>query len=507
MSQSHEVVVIGSGAGGGTAAYAFAKAGVKTLLLERGDFLPQEDHNWDPKEVFENSRYKTEESWIDASTSEEFRPGIHYFVGGNTKVFGASLTRFRVSDFEAVEHAEGISPAWPFNYSDLESYYGKAERIYLVHGCAGRDVSDPPRSEPFPYPAIPHEPYVAELAERLERAGYTPTCLPMGIDLRAGGRCIRCQTCDGFPCKLHAKADAEVSCVRPALKTGNLTLKTRCFVRRLITSVDGKKIEAAEIEKDGNIVRVPGGLFVVSCGAVNSAALLLRSSEGGVSGLANQSDLVGRHYMINNNTIMVSVDPWRRNRTVFQKTLYLNDFYLKGNARHHFPLGFIQLIGKVQAPMLKPQTRFVPTFLLKELANRSVDWWLSSEDLPSLENRVTVDSQGKISIHWTPNNVSAHRELVREARRMASRAGFTVNLTHRTGIEVNSHQAGTLRAGLDPVTSVLDPFCRAHDIHNLYAIDSSFFPSLPVMNPALTIAANALRVVDHILQRRVEISI
>jgi choline dehydrogenase-like flavoprotein len=224
---------------------------------------------------------------------------------------------------------------------------------------------------------------------------------------------------------------------------------------------------------------------VVSCGAVNSAALLLRSSESGVSGLANQSGLVGRHYMINNNTIMLSIDPWRRNRTVFQKTLYVNDFYLKGNARHQFPLGFIQLIGKVQAPMLKPQTRFVPTFLLKELANRSVDWWLSSEDLPSLENRVTVDSQGKISIHWTPNNVSAHRELVREARRMASRAGFTVKLTHRTGIEVNSHQAGTLRAGLDPATSVLDPFCRAHDIHNLYAIDSSFFPSLPVMNPAL----------------------
>jgi choline dehydrogenase-like flavoprotein len=502
MGQAHEVVVIGSGAGGGTAAYTFAKAGVKTLLLERGDFLPQEKQNWDPKEVFENSRYKTNELWIDAKTSDEFRPGMQYFVGGNTKVFGASLPRFRISDFEAVEHAEGISPAWPFIYSDLEPYYGKAERIYLVHGCAGRDASEPPRSDPFPYPAIPHEPYVAEIAERLRRAGYTPADLPMGIDLGETGRCIRCQTCDGFPCKLHAKADADVSCVRPALKTGNLTLKTRCFVRRLITSVDGRKIEAAEIEKDGNRERVQGGLFVVSCGAVNSAALLLRSSRSGTSGLANQSDLVGRHYMVHNNTIMLSIDPWRRNSTVFQKTLYVNDFYLKGNGRYHFPLGHIQLIGKVQASMLKPQIRSLPTFLLKQLANRSADWWLFSEDLPSLENRVTVDSQGRIFIRWTPNNLPAHRELVREAKRMASRAGFAVTLTRRAGIEVNSHQAGTLRAGLDPATSVLDPFCRAHDINNLYVIDSSFFPSLPVMNPALTIAANALRVVDHILQTR-----
>jgi choline dehydrogenase-like flavoprotein len=206
--------------------------------------------------------------------------------------------------------------------------------------------------------------------------------------------------------------------------------------------------------------------------------------------------------MVHNNTIMLSIDPWRRNSTVFQKTLYVNDFYLKGNARHHFPLGHIQLIGKVQASMLKPQTQFVPTFLLKELAYRSADWWLFTEDLPSLENRVTVDSQGKIFVSWAPNNLGAHRELVREARRMASRAGFAIKLTRRTGIEVNSHQAGTLRAGLDPATSVLDPFCRAHDINNLYVIDSSFFPSLPVMNPALTIAANALRVVDHILQRR-----
>jgi choline dehydrogenase-like flavoprotein len=326
--------------------------------------------------------------------------------------------------------------------------------------------------------------------------------LPMGIDLGETGRCIRCQTCDGFPCKLHAKADADVSCVRPALKTGNLTLKTRCFVRRLITSVDGRKIEAAEIEKDGNRERVQGGLFVVSCGAVNSAALLLRSSKSGTSGLANQSDLVGRHYMVHNNTIMLSIDPWRRNSTVFQKTLYVNDFYLKGNARYPFPLGHIQLIGKVQASMLKPQIRSLPTFLLKQLANRSADWWLFSEDLPSLENRVTVDSQGRIFIRWTPNNLPAHRELVREAKRMATRAGFAVKLTRRAGIEVNSHQAGTLRAGLDPATSVLDPFCRAHDINNLYVIDSSFFPSLPVMNPALTIAANALRVVDHILQTR-----
>jgi len=502
MGESHEVVVIGSGAGGGTAAYAFAKAGVKTLLLERGDFLPQEDQNWDAQEIFEKDRYKTKELWIDAKTTQEFRPGMHYFVGGNTKVFGASLPRFRISDFAAIEHAEGISPAWPFSYSDLEPYYVEAEKLYLVHGSSGKDASDPPRSAPFPYPAIPHEPYVSQLAERLKRLGYSPAGLPIGADLQANGRCIRCGTCDGFPCKLHAKADADIRCVRPAVATGNLTLKTRTFVRRLIADAKGRHVEAAEIEKDGQVERVQGQLFVVSGGAVNSAALLLRSTTGSQPGLANRNGLVGRHYMVHNNTIMLSIDPWRTNRTVFQKTLYVNDFYLKGNSKHSFPLGHIQLIGKVQAAMLRPQAPSMPRFLLKQMAQRSVDWWLFSEDLPHPENRVMVDSQGRISIHWAPNNLGAHRELVQEAKNMVSRAGFSIKLTRRTGIEVNSHQAGTVRAGADPAASVLDPFCKTHEVDNLYVIDSSFFPSLPVMNPALTIAANALRVVGHILQTR-----
>jgi choline dehydrogenase-like flavoprotein len=500
MAESHEVVIIGSGAGGGTAAYAFARAGVRTLLLERGDFLPQEEQNWDAQEIFEKDRYKTTELWIDAKTSKEFRPGMHYFVGGNTKVFGASLPRFRVSDFAAIEHAEGISPDWPFSYFDLEPYYAEAEKLYLVHGSSGMDASDPPRSAPFPYPAIPHEPYVFQLAERLKRLGYSPADLPIGADLQANGRCIRCGTCDGFPCKLHAKADADISCVRPAVATGNLVLKTRTFVRRLIVDAKGRRVEAAEIEKDGQVERVQGQLFVVSCGAVNSAALLLRSTTGSQHGLANRNGLVGRHYMVHNNTIMLSIDPWRTNRTVFQKTLYVNDFYLKGNSKHSFPLGHIQLIGKVQAAMLRPQAPSVPRFLLKQVAQRSVDWWLFSEDLPHPANRVTVDSQARISIHRAPNNLGAHRELVQEAKNMVSRAGFSIKLTRRTGIEVNSHQAGTVRAGADPAASVLDPFCKAHEVDNLYVIDSSFFPSLPVMNPALTIAANALRVVGHILQ-------
>jgi choline dehydrogenase-like flavoprotein len=343
---------------------------------------------------------------------------------------------------------------------------------------------------------------VSQLAERLKHLGYSPADLPIGADLQANGRCIRCGTCDGFPCKLHAKADADISCVRPAVATGNLTLKTRTFVRRLIADAKGHHVAAAEIEKDGQVERVQGQLFVVSCGAVNSAALLLRSTTGSQPGLANRNGLVGRHYMVHNNTIMLAIDPWRTNRTVFQKTLYVNDFYLKGNSKHSFPLGHIQLIGKVQAAMLRPQAPSVPRFWLKQMAQRSLDWWLFSEDLPHPANRVTLDSQGRISVHWVPNNLGAHRELVQEAKKMVSRAGFSIKLTRRTGIEVNSHQAGTVRAGADPAASVLDPFCKAHEVDNLYVIDSSFFPSLPVMNPALTIAANALRVVGHILQTR-----
>ena len=182
-----DVVIIGSGMGGGTTACALARRGVDVLVLERGGRLPREPQNWSPEAVFVERRYKPAERWLDGAGGT-FPPGVHYVVGGNTKVYGASLPRFREHDFGAVEHHEGISPAWPFRYTDLEPYYGEAERMYRVHGTTGDDPTAPPRSTPFPYPAVEHEPYIADLAERLRAQGVHPSSNAMGIDLRPAGR-------------------------------------------------------------------------------------------------------------------------------------------------------------------------------------------------------------------------------------------------------------------------------------------------------------------------------
>ncbi|MCK6578721.1 MAG: GMC family oxidoreductase [Anaerolineae bacterium] len=503
MNGSYDFIIIGTGAGGGTLLHALRESGARLLVLERGDFLPKEDENWQVKAVFDQKRYKPKEQWINAADGSEFQPGVHYFVGGNTKVYGAALPRLRREDFAALEHEGGTSPAWCIRYEDLEPYYNRAEAIYAVHGQAGIDPTEPPRSQPYPYPAVPHEPTIADLMEALQKQHLHPFFLPMGIDLRDGGRCIRCKTCDGFPCKLDAKSDADVRCVRPALAGGaDVTLWTNTLVRRLIADPGGRRLSGVEIERDGQVQQVRADLVIVCCGAVNSAALLLRSADSRhPDGLANASGMVGRNYMVHNNTALTAVSPLKRNPTVFQKTMAVNDFYLRG-PDFAYPMGNLQMLGKLQAGMLSISQPLVPEFILQGMAGRSVDWWVMSEDLPDPENRITLRSDGRIVVHWKPNNRAAHARLITAARAMMRAAGYPFVFTQTMGIETNSHQCGTLRFGDDPAQSVLDPFCKAHDLDNLYVVDSSFFPSSAAMNPALTIAAQALRVADHLMGKR-----
>ncbi len=502
MAETYDLIIAGTGAGGGTLAHALAGSGMRILLLERGDYLPQEAQNWSPPAIFKEKRYKPREVWYGAD-GKPFQPGVHYFVGGNTKVYGAALPRLRRQDFGAVEHEGGTSPAWPVTYEDLEPYYRRAEVIYGVHGAAGEDPTEPPRSGPFPFPAVPHEPAIEDLGGRLRRQGLHPFHLPMGVDLRSGGRCLRCKTCDGFPCQVLAKGDADVCCVRPALAAAQrdgpgLTLWVRTTARRLLTGPSGKRVTGIEVERDGEVQVVSADRYVVSCGAVNSALLLLRSAnEAHPNGLANGSGLVGRNYMVHNNTALMAIAPMHKNPTVFQKTMAVNDFYFKG-PDFAYPMGNVQMLGKLQAGMLTAAKAFVPRPILKGMADRSVDWWVMSEDLPDAGNRVALAGDGRVVVHWRPNNPVAHGKLIDAARRMMKEAGYPVVLVERMGIDTNSHQCGTARFGVDPAQSVLDPTCRTHEVDNLYIVDSSFFPSSAAMNPALTIAAQALRVADHL---------
>ena len=496
-NERFDIIIIGSGAGGGTIAQALAGSSARILVLERGDFVPQEDENWDPEAVWKHLRYRVTERWLDRR-GRAFRPYTHYCVGGNTKFWGSVLYRLRREDFQAVEHADGVSPAWPIAYETLEPYYERAEELYHVRGQHGVDPTEPSRP-PYPYEPVPHAPAVAAIVEQLQSLGLHPSPLPLGV-LRPGepGGCVLCNTCNSFPCKVHAKSDAEVCCIRQALQQPTVTLWTNTFARRLLTDSSGRKVEAVEVDRNGETCRVEAPLVIVACGAVNSAALLLRSaSETHPDGLANSSGLVGRRYMAHLATMMQGFHPLRRNETVFQKTVGVNDFYLHG-LDGGYPLGQIQSQGRTHGVMAQTVAPWIPVWAYDAWVSRGVDWLVMSEDLPREDNRVTVESDGRIRVHYQPNNLASHNRLVKETKRILRVLGFWVVMAHSHRNRNTTHQCGTLCFGTDPRTSVLDAYCRSHDVDNLFVVDASFFPSSAAVNPGLTIAAQALRVADHI---------
>ena len=492
-----DVVIIGSGMGGGTLAWALKDTRLDVLIVERGQFLPREPENSQPDHVFIKKRYVTSGPWYDAKTGEPFQPGAYYWVGGNTKMYGACLPRFRRSDFHEVEHHDGISPAWPFSYDDLEPCYAKAEELFEVHGAVGEDPTEPEHSTPYPYPPLSHEPAIERFAIRLRKQGLHPFHMANGMHLPSMVERRADTTADGSPSSTGNKCDAENRAVRPALESPSVRLLLGGYVRRLHTNHDGAAVIAAEAEVAGRTVQIEAKTFVVSGGAVNSAALLLRSvSVQHPNGLGNSSGLLGRNYMVQNSTFFLAVNPARRNDTAWQKTLGLNDWYEAG-PETPYPLGNLQMLGKLRPPMVKAARSWAPMWALKVVTDRSLDIYLRTEDLPLAGNRVTVDGD-KIMISWTPNNLTPHHELVRRVRRVVRRAGYPIVLTERMGIATNSHMCGTAVAGADPSANVLDPYCRTHDVSNLFVVDSSFFPSSAALNPALTIAANALRVAPTI---------
>jgi choline dehydrogenase-like flavoprotein len=515
----YDVIIIGTGAGGGTLARRLAPSGKRILLLERGDYVPREPDNWSSRAVNVDAKYNTRETWKTAD-GKDLHPHTNYWVGGNTKFYGAALFRFRREDFGELRHHGGCSPAWPISYDDLEPYYSEAERLYHVHGARGTDPTEPPASTPYPHPPVSHEARIRQLHEDFARQGVRPFHVPLGIMLDERNprtsACVRCATCDGFPCLVGAKADAQTCGVEPALVHGNVELLTGSQVARLETSATGREVTGVLVERRGATERFTADLVVVACGAINSAALLLRSAnDAHPHGLANGSNVVGRHYMGHINSVMLALSRCP-NPTVFQKTLAVNDFYF-GAPDFPFPMGHISFVGKLDAVALSAGAPAIaPGWTLDLMARHSLDFWLTSEDLPHADNRVTLDRNGEIVLSYTPNNVEGHRRLkARLAGLMQGQAhcdihghdchqglfGRSLFLGQQIPLAGVAHQNGTIRFGHDPATSALDINCRAHEVDNLYVVDGSFFPSSAAVNPALTIIANALRVGDHLLER------
>jgi choline dehydrogenase-like flavoprotein len=504
MNVQPDVIVIGSGIGGATTARRLAENGVSVLMLERGDWVPREDQNWNVASVFFDKRYTAHDTWLDASGTA-FRPSIYYNVGGCTKFYGGSMIRFRERDFEALEHEEGVAPAWPISYAQLEPYYCEAEQIFKVHGDDNDDPSAPWRSTPYPYPRVADEPVVAQMASAMRRAGVRTSALPLAVDYSSTGSCILCKTCDGFPCKVAAKLEAETALVRPALATGRVTLQTNALVKRLLPSPDGSRIDGVEVEINGEPQTLTAKVIVVACGAVNSAALLLRSAcPAAPNGVANSSDVVGRYYMAHNQTALMGIS-FRENTTTFQKTLAMNEFYF-GATDYPFPLGHAQMLGKLQGGMLSANVPFLPKAVGVSMARHSIDWIAFSEDLPDPQSRVLI-KDGMIQLAIRRNNLAPHKQLVKRLAKLLRASGYPIVLTKPLLKHSTSHQCGTVRFGNDPKTSALDSYCRSHDHANLFVIDASFMPSSAAVNPALTIAAQALRAADHILTRDFSIAV
>ncbi len=512
MSTEHyDIIIIGTGAGGGTLAYRLASSGKKILILERGAFLPQEKANWDTVEVYKKDRYHTSETWIDDRNGGQVHPGTGYWVGGNTKVYGGALFRLRERDFDRVEHKGGISPEWILKYQDFEPYYTEAEKLYDVHGERGEDPTEPHASAPFPFPPVSHEPRIQEIHNDLRKQGLNPIHLPLAIKLnevnRRLGACIRCNTCDGFPCLVNGKGDSDINCVRPAIAFDNVTLLTEAEVLRLHTSASGREVTSVEVKLDDQIVHFSSDIVVVSCGAINSAALLLRSAnDSHPNGLANSSDQVGRNFMKHQHGAIVGITP-KLNPSEFQKTLAILDYYW-GEEGFNYPMGLIQLLGKVNKDMIALDApAFAPGMALDQVAQHSVDWFVTAEDLPDRNNRVTYKN-GSVHLSYTENNTQAFDRLMDRWVKVLKSINcgdriLPVSLYFRKKLDIAAvaHQNGTCRFGEDPQDSVLDINCRTHDVDNLYVVDGSFFPSSAAVNPTLTIIANALRVGDLLLER------
>lgn len=496
MSDAPDIVIIGSGMGGATLAAALAPSGRSIVILEKGTRIPDTPEARDDVAIFQDGYFRPDEQWLDGQ-NVPFNPGNYYNVGGNSKFYGAVLVRYRAEDFKEMRHLGGVSPAWPISYETMEPWYQAAEEMFQVRGDASQDPTEPPHSGSYAYSPVQDEPAIARMRAALMKGGVTPSSLPLGVDIQKW--LARAKTpWDAFPDTTGAKMDAETVSLSKALSFENVRLETGVEVTRLHTDNSGR-VDAVEYRAAKSMHRLTPKLVILCAGAVNSVALLLRSANDQCpKGLANRSDMVGRNFMNHNLSAVMALHPLRVNDAIYQKTLQLNDFYLRGGP-DDLPLGNMQLLGKISGNILAAETR-LPHVVANWISRHSVDWLAMSEDLPNPESRVTIVNDD-IKLDWKRSNWEAHLALVAKAKSVLRKAGYSIVVSRAFDRRTPSHQCGTARFGTDPTTSVLDIYCRAHDHENLFVVDASFLPTSAAVNPALTIAAQALRVGAHITEK------
>jgi choline dehydrogenase-like flavoprotein len=501
MVKQPDIVIIGSGIGGATIASALAGSGADILILEAGGHIEDRPENRDQRAIFQRGHFRPKEMWYEHE-GQAFNPGNYYNVGGNSKFYGAVLVRYRREDFLEMKHREGVSPAWPFPYEELEPWYSRAEQLFQVRGALGQDPTEPHHSEPYPFSPIPDEPAIASVRAKLKASGMHPYSLPLGVDLEKW--LAKAKTpWDAHPNSFDGKMDAETTALAYALQHRTVTLQTNSRVIRLETSADGSRIETIHYQHNGEAKSVSPKLVILAAGAVQSSVLLLRSANDRFkSGLANSSDQVGRNFMNHNSSALLAISPFYRNDSIYQKTFGFNDFYLS-DGEGGAPLGNVQLLGRVSGTILKANMPRVPEWLLNRISAHAIDFYAMSEDIPHPESRIMVDGD-KIVLKWHRTNWDAHLDLVRKLRAVLKKSGFQIVLSRPFDKRTPSHQCGTVKMGNDPATSPLDIWCRSYDHRNLFVVDASCLPTSAAVNPALTVAAQALRVADYLTTKELQ---
>lgn len=480
--KSYDVVVVGSGAGGGTLAYALGQRGLGVLLVERGDFV--KPPAGDRQDAVGWARDELDPALWDSC------------VGGLTKYYGAALYRMRESDFHARELEAGASAAWPITYDDLEPYYTQAEIIYAVHGSPAGDPTDPPRSAPYPYPAIPHQEPVKSLIERIEASGVPVAAIPRGLDYRDQGTCRLCHTCDAYYCSLDAKMDSETACIRPALASGNVDLLTRTECLRVLSSADGKLATGVELRTPTSTMTVRAGVVAVCGGLAGTPRLLRRSrTDKHPEGLGNTSGSLGRYLCGHTAVILFSILGTKPVPKAHTKTFAINSLN-RPSREWPYPLGVIQMAG--QLPIRFAQMRPGLRQVAKLLVARSLTCFCMTEEPSSRDYGYAFagDELGNPGGR-PPICRKTLDELCRRAKRIFRDAGCSA-VVRAPGLQVGWHGVGSARMGDDPDSSVVDAQCRVHGLENLYVVDASSLPSPGALNTGLTIMALALRAGEHI---------
>lgn len=480
LSRHYDVIVVGSGAGGSTLAYKLSRAGCRVLVVERGKYLKSQRRSGsDPV-----GKHRSDLAGKDGEAS---------FVGGLTKFYGSALYRMRESDFGAVEHESGVSPAWPIGYSALAPFYEEAEALYRVHGSPDGDPTEPPRGRPFPYPPIEHDPYVSSIVRRLEQSGTRVSAIPLGIDYGPGGKCVRCSTCDSYFCQLDAKMDAEVAALRPALATGNVELMVGAECARVLTASDGLHVTGVVLRQSDREQIVHADVVAVCAGLQETASLLRRSRTPiHPEGLGNATGCLGRYVAGHSVGLIFPFMGRKHVPQVFTKTFAINRFYNVASG-WPYPGGTIQVAGQMpfwnHMPMGARQ-------LVRLIGTHTLMCFYMTEALPTKETGFIFDGDRLVG-HTAPvHNLKTFFNLRGLACNIFKQAGYYVLARRRRPYVW--HEVGAARFGTDPSISVTDPNCQVHGIKGLFVVDSSVLPSAGALNTALTIIALALRAGNHI---------